>query len=84
VLWPRCDTAFHVALKRAKILDPGVTFHTLRHTFASHYVMRGGSLLKLQAMLGHSSVRVTDIYAHLTPEALNGAAAPVTELAAGA
>ena len=35
--------------------------------------MRGGSLLKLQAMLGHSSVRVTEICAHLPPEALSGA-----------
>jgi|SoiMetStandDraft_2_1073263.scaffolds.fasta_scaffold21251_4 hypothetical protein len=35
--------------------------------------MRGDSLLKLQAMLGHSSVRVTEICAHLPPEALSGA-----------
>ena len=39
---------------RAKILDPDVNFHTLRHTFASHDVMRGGSLVKLQAILGHA------------------------------
>jgi hypothetical protein len=45
----------------------GVTFHALRHTFASHYVMRGGSPLKLQVMLGQSSVRVTEIYAPLGP-----------------
>jgi hypothetical protein len=35
--------------------------------------MRGGSLLKLRAMLGHSSVRITEIYAHLAPDALSGA-----------
>jgi integrase len=37
----KIDTAYNTALVRAKILDPDVNFHTLRHTFASHYVMRG-------------------------------------------
>ena len=47
----KIDTTSATALRRAKILDPDVTFHTLRHTFASHYVMRGGSIVKLQAIL---------------------------------
>jgi hypothetical protein len=45
----KIDTAYGTALRRAKILDDEVTFHTFRHTFASHYVMRGGSIVKLQA-----------------------------------
>ena len=53
----KIDTAYNAALLRAKILDVDVNFHTLRHTFASHYVMRGGSLVKLQAILGHASIR---------------------------
>jgi len=69
------STAYTWALKRARILDPEVDFHTLRHTFASHYVMRGGSLVKLQAMLGHASVRTTQRYAHLAPDHLIGATA---------
>jgi integrase len=69
----KIDTAYHVALKRAKVVDPQVNFHTLRHTFASHYVMRGGSIVKLQAILGHSSVRTTQIYARLAPDHLIGA-----------
>ena len=36
----KIDTAYNAALLRAKVLDIDVNFHTLRHTFASHYVMR--------------------------------------------
>jgi len=69
----KIDTAYNAALLRAKILDVDVNFHTLRHTFASHYVMRGGSLVKLQAILGHASIRTTQVYAHLAPDHLSGA-----------
>lgn len=46
-----------------------VRFHDLRHTFASHWVMRGGDVFKLQKILGHASVQMTMRYAHLTPDA---------------
>lgn len=49
-----------------------VRFHDLRHTFASHFVMGGGNVYDLQKILGHSSVQVTEIYAHLAPEHLKG------------
>lgn len=45
-------------------------FHTLRHTFASHYIMQGGSLLALQKILGHSDIKMTLVYAHLAPDFL--------------
>lgn len=44
--------------------------HGLRHTFASHYVMNGGNLYVLSKLMGHSSVKITEIYAHLAPEYL--------------
>lgn len=43
-------------------------WHTLRHTFASHFMMNGGNLLALAQILGHSDVKMTQIYAHLSPE----------------
>ena len=43
----------------------------LRHTFASHYVMAGGSLLSLSKILGHASLTMTMIYAHLAPDYLD-------------
>jgi len=46
-----------------------ITFHDLRHTFASHWVMKGGDLYRLQKILGHKSPQMTMRYAHLAPEA---------------
>ncbi len=46
-----------------------IRFHDLRHTFASHWVMNGGDLYKLQAVLGHESAKMTQRYAHLRPDA---------------
>src|SRR5262249_53904958 len=48
---------------------PYIRFHDLRHTFASHWVMRGGDLFKLQKILGHKSIMMTQRYAHLAPDA---------------
>jgi len=47
-------------------------WHLLRHTMASHFVQSGGSLLALSQILGHSSVKTTMIYAHLSGDFLAG------------
>lgn len=44
-----------------------IRFHDLRHTFASHWMMKGGDIYRLQEVLGHQSVEMTQIYAHLSP-----------------
>lgn len=44
------------------------SLHTLRHTFASHLVMKGVSIYKVSTWLGHSTVSTTMIYAHLAPQ----------------
>lgn len=49
----------------AKIGVKGGT-HILRHTFASFYVQGGGDIKRLQMILGHSSVSVTEKYVHLS------------------
>lgn len=54
--------------RRAGLAVPRSPWHVLRHTFASHFLMAGGSLLTLQRLLGHSSVAVTQIYSHLSDE----------------
>lgn len=45
-----------------------LTFHDLRHTFASAYRMVDGNLGNLQALLGHADLRMTNRYAHLSPD----------------
>jgi len=62
----RVDRSFKGALSRAKIED--CKFHDLRHTFASHLVMRGATLREVQELLGHTTVTMTLRYSHLSPE----------------
>jgi integrase len=70
-------TAFASALRRAGIED--FRFHDLRHSFASHLVMRGVSIKAVQELLRHKNIQMTMRYAHLSQEhkkeavnALNG------------
>ncbi|MCB0404709.1 MAG: site-specific integrase [Bdellovibrionales bacterium] len=46
-----------------------LVFHDLRHSYASHFMMNGGQIFKLQRYLGHQSLAMTNRYAHLSPEA---------------
>ncbi len=55
---------FRKALKLAGIEN--FRFHDLRHTFASHFVMRTNDLPATQNLLGHKSPRMTQRYAHLS------------------
>lgn len=45
-----------------------IRFHDLRHTYASHYMMNDGNLFDLKHILGHSDIKVTEIYAHLSKD----------------
>jgi len=56
---------------RVAELGEHFSFHSLRHTFASYLVMRGTSLYKVSKLLGHSSLKTTEVYAHLAPETLH-------------
>jgi len=57
-------TDFQATLARAGIRE--FRFHDLRHTFASHFVMRTNDLPSLQKLLGHHSPAMTQRYAHLS------------------
>lgn len=47
--------------------------HCLRHTFCSHLAMRGAPARAIQELAGHSDLKTTQRYMHLTPAALEGA-----------
>ena len=53
-------------IKKEYKLDTNLTFHCLRHSFATYYLMNGGGLLTLKSMLGHKSLNSTTIYLHLS------------------
>ena len=47
--------------------------HKIRHTMASHAILKGVSIYEVKELLGHQDIKTTMIYAHLTPNALRKA-----------
>jgi integrase len=64
------ETRFRRHLKKLGI--SGANLHTWRHTFASYLTMRTGNIRAVQKLLGHKSIRTTEIYSHLSDKHLHG------------
>jgi len=71
--------AIHEAARAAGI-DKPVSPRTLRHSFATHAMEAGTPMRVIQTVLGHRSIRTTEIYTHVTPEGLAKLQSPLETL----
>jgi integrase/recombinase XerD len=74
--------AFAQAKLRARITKP-VSFHSLRHSFASHLMESGVNVRTIQALLGHSSLGTTQRYTHVAGDYLRQTRSPLDWLREG-
>ena len=71
--------AFTAAKQKARITRP-VSFHSLRHSFATHLMESGVNLRTIQALLGHSSLGTTERYTHVAGAYLRETPSPLDRL----
>lgn len=76
----RPHRAFKSCIEMAGIRGEGLKIHSLRHSFASHMLMSGASLIEVSRLLNHSSVSVTEIYSHLSDRSLRDASQRISDL----
>jgi integrase/recombinase XerD len=70
------QAAFRKALNQSQI-DKNATVHTLRHSFATHLIDTGTHLLALKELMGHSSLKTTSMYLHISATRFSNITSPL-------
>jgi site-specific recombinase XerD len=73
------DRLFARAKERAGIRKPVVP-HSLRHSFATHLLERGVNIRVIQRLLGHKSLRSTEVYTHVAETSVRDTRSPLDDL----
>jgi integrase/recombinase XerD len=72
--------AMSQALKKTSIIKEDVSLHTLRHSYATHLLEQGISILAIKELLGHAHIDTTMIYLHLARPVLHSTISPMDTL----
>lgn len=80
---PLCVSTLEKVFHRARVacsISKPVTIHSLRHAFATHLLESGTNTRVIQMLLGHRSLRSTEIYTHVASEFLKKVRSPVEDV----
>ena len=73
------NLVFKHALEKTTIKKQA-TLHWLRHSYATHLLEKGVNIRAIQELLGHSSVKTTEIYTHVTSTTIQSIPSPIEDL----
>ncbi|MBM9549268.1 tyrosine-type recombinase/integrase [Leptospira sp. 201903074] len=77
---PRTVQAAFQKIRKLSGIQKYATVHTLRHSFATHLLEDGYSLVYIQKLLGHADIKSTLIYLHVSPNSLLKITSPLEKI----